>query len=166
MPVTRREISGRLVDPVDGVVCGAISVAADGSIGAVEQRAIAPDELVFPGFIDLYVYETSQLAEHGVTGYLATCGTSRRGVVESFLAYLPDDGQCLGAHIEGPYLAPRAAGAQRPLHIRPVDPGELAGDGARSDAHARPGAAGCNRGHRDDCRCRCGARARAHTRGT
>lgn len=127
MPVTRREISGRLVDPVDGVVCGVISVAADGAIGAVEQRAIAPDELVFPGFIDLHVYETSQLAKHGVTGYLATCGTSRRGVVESFLASLPDDGECLGAHIEGPYLALGAAGAQRPLHIRPVDLGELAG---------------------------------------
>ena len=53
--------------------------------------------------------------------------TSARGEVERFLEALPADAACLGAHVEGPYLNPEAAGAQAPEHIRPVDQAELEG---------------------------------------
>jgi N-acetylglucosamine-6-phosphate deacetylase len=83
--------------------------------------------MLFPGFVDLQIYDFERCSEHGVTGYLATVGTSERGTVERFLAELPADPACLGAHVEGPYLSPEAAGAQAVEHIRPVDLAELDG---------------------------------------
>lgn len=122
-----RELAGLLVDPIDGARPGVLRIE-DGLIAAVDQ-ADEPLEapLVFPGFVDLHVYDTSRCAAAGVTGYLATVGTSPRGAVEEFLAALPDDPCCLGAHVEGPYLNPEKAGAQALEHIRPVDLAELDG---------------------------------------
>ena len=93
-------------------------------IASVERRRRArAARHVFPGFVDLQIYDVRRgRVEQGVTGYLATVGTSARGVVERFLADLPADPACLGAHVEGPYLNPEAAGAQALEHIRPVDP--------------------------------------------
>ena len=123
-----RTIAGLLVDPIEGAVPGRLTVE-DGSIVAVEEMNVpeAGTIRVFPGFIDLQIYDWSGTLESGVTGYLATCGTSAAGVVEKFLAELPDDPLCLGAHIEGPYLNPDAAGAQAEQHIRPIDFSELDG---------------------------------------
>ena len=140
-----RELKGLLVDPVEGARPGLLRIE-DGRIAAVEPvadddsgltaaplsrlrpaAALRDDPLVFPGFIDLQIYDYARCVEHGVTGYLATVGTSARGVVERFLDELPTEAACLGAHVEGPYLNPEAAGAQAAEHIRPVDPEELDG---------------------------------------
>lgn len=120
------EVRGVLVDPLDGVSGGSLTVE-DGLIARVERTDELDGPYVFPGFVDLQIYAFERALEQGVTGYLATVGTSARGVVERFLAELPDDPACLGAHVEGPYLNPDRAGAQAPAHIRPVDPHELAG---------------------------------------
>ena len=123
-----RELAGLLVDPIDGARPGLLRVEG-AVITAVEEASEkargAP--LVFPGFIDLHIYDWERCHEHGVTGYLATCGTSPRGAVERFLDELPDWPACLGAHVEGPFLNRRAAGAQAREHIRRVDLGELDG---------------------------------------
>jgi N-acetylglucosamine-6-phosphate deacetylase len=122
-----RELRGLLVDPVDGPRPGTLRIEGD-AIAAVEPVAEdLAEPLVFPGFVDLQIYDFERCREHGVTGYLATVGTSARGVVERFLGGLPDDPDCLGAHVEGPYLNPERAGAQAVEHIRPVDLAELDG---------------------------------------
>ena len=143
-----RELRGVLVDPVDGARPGLLRID-DGRIAAVEPEveddrgltaaplsrlrpaAALRDELdaplLFPGFVDLQIYHYERCIEQGVTGYLATIGTSARGVVEGFLDQLPWERACLGAHVEGPFLNPEAAGAQAFEHIRPYDREELAG---------------------------------------
>jgi N-acetylglucosamine-6-phosphate deacetylase len=120
-------LDGLLVDPIDGARPGRLRLAG-GLIEAVEGLPDGPDEpVVFPGFVDLQIYDWEPARAQGVTGYLATVGTSAPGVVEQFLESLPDDPSCLGAHVEGPYLNPDVAGAQAAEHIRPVDTGELGG---------------------------------------
>lgn len=119
------EIEGLLVDPIDGARPGVLRIDGD-RIVAVEDRDV-DGPLIFPGFVDLQIYDVARCHEHGVTGYLATVGTSPSGAVERFLADLPDDPSCLGAHLEGPYLSPEAVGAQDPDHVRPIDLSELEG---------------------------------------
>jgi N-acetylglucosamine-6-phosphate deacetylase len=120
-----RELGGLLVDPIDGARPGVLQLEG-GRIAAVEQQEVE-GPLVLPGFVDLQIYDYEHCVKHGVTGYLAAVGTSARGVVERFLEELPDDPVCLGAHVEGPYLNPEAAGSQPAEHIRPVDLTELDG---------------------------------------
>lgn len=112
-----RELAGLLVDPVDGPYQGILTLEG-GTIAAVEPRAEAPrDVLVLPGFLDLQVYETAGLAEHGVTGYLLA--TRDPGS--------PLGPGCLGLHLEGPFLNPEAAGAIPVEEITPVDLAALEG---------------------------------------
>ena len=124
-PGVATELTGLLVDPVDGLHGGTLSIE-DGVIVGVEAAAV-DRPLLFPGFVDLQIYDHARHAEQGITGYLATVGTSAVGIVERFLDELPGDPACLGAHVEGPYLNPEAAGAQAVEHIRPVDFDELDG---------------------------------------
>ena len=120
-------LGGLIVDPVDGVQGGEV-FWDDGVITRVELDAtVDGGPYIFPGFVDVQIYAFERAVEDGITGYLATVGTSAPGVVDRFLAELPDDPACLGAHVEGPYLNPDKAGAQALEHIRPVDPDELAG---------------------------------------
>lgn len=122
-----RTLEGLIVDPVDGARSGAL-VLEDGLIARLEERPGGPEEpVIMPGFVDLQIYDWEPARAQGVTGYLATVGTSAPGVVERFLEMLPDDPSCLGVHVEGPYLNPDAAGAQAVEHIRPVDRRELGG---------------------------------------
>jgi N-acetylglucosamine-6-phosphate deacetylase len=69
------------------------------------------DPLVFPGFVDLQVYEPATVAGQGVTGYLL----ATRRVQEAA------DPLCLGLHLEGPFLNPDAAGAIPVEELTPVD---------------------------------------------
>lgn len=119
-------LSGTVVDPLDGVFGGEL-VVEDGLIAEVRRGEASPGPLLLPGLVDVQIYAPGRAVEAGVTGYLATVGTSERGVVEDFLAALPQEAACLGAHVEGPYLNPERAGAQALEHIRPVDPVELDG---------------------------------------
>lgn len=79
---------------------------------SVERLEDGPAEpLVFPGFIDLQMYEPAAVAGQGVTGYLLAA----RSVQE-----VPDP-LCLGLHLEGPFLNPEAAGAIPVEELTPVD---------------------------------------------
>jgi N-acetylglucosamine-6-phosphate deacetylase len=120
------ELAGVLVDPIDGQRPGVVHIE-DGRIAALEEAPGIEAPFLYPGFIDLQIYDVAGCAAWGVTGYLATVGTSPRGRVERFLAELPADAACLGAHVEGPYLSDEKAGAQPAEHIRAVDLDELDG---------------------------------------
>jgi N-acetylglucosamine-6-phosphate deacetylase len=113
---SRHTLEGVLVDPIEGSFPGAL-VVEDGIIAEVERREGGAEEpLVFPGFVDLQVYDPSELAATGVTGYLL----ATRMVQEV------DDPLCLGLHLEGPFLNPQAAGAIPVEELRPVDLGAVA----------------------------------------
>jgi N-acetylglucosamine-6-phosphate deacetylase len=106
-----RAVSGLLVDPLDGAYPGVVRIEAD-RIVSVDRTAELDGELhVFPGFVDLQVYDPEPLARSGVTSYLLTT----RAPVD-----LPDE-RCLGLHLEGPFLNPEAAGAIPVDELRPVD---------------------------------------------
>jgi N-acetylglucosamine-6-phosphate deacetylase len=86
----------------------------DGRIAAVADDPGAGTEgLVFPGFVDLHVYDAEGLVEVGVTGYLRATRDPDEPT--------GDDPLCLGLHLEGPFLNPRAAGAIPLEEIRPVE---------------------------------------------
>ena len=111
----RHTLEGLLVDPIEGCFAGEL-VVEDGVIAAVERRdGGAAEPLVFPGFIDLQVYDPAGLAASGVTGYLL----ATRRVQEV------DDPLCLGLHLEGPFLSPQAAGAIPVEELTPVDLGAV-----------------------------------------
>ena len=67
--------------------------------------------VVFPGFIDLQVYEPAGIAASGVTGYLQAAQEPLETT----------DPLCLGLHLEGPFLNPEAAGAIPVDRIRHVE---------------------------------------------
>jgi len=119
---SRHTLEGLLIDPIGGSFPGVL-VLEDGLIAEVERREDGAEEpLVFPGFIDLQVYDPSATAAAGVTGYLLTTRT----VAEIH------DPLCLGLHLEGPFLNPAAAGAIPVEELTPVDLGavdEWAGSG-------------------------------------
>lgn len=96
----------------------------DDVVAAVEDDPNAPaSPLVFPGFVDLHVYEPAGIAATGVTAYLQ----SARAPIET------SDPLCLGLHLEGPFLNPEAAGAIPVDELLDVDLGLLAGWLARGD---------------------------------
>ncbi|MDQ3890322.1 MAG: amidohydrolase family protein [Actinomycetota bacterium] len=106
------EVAGLLVDPVDGANAGVLRIV-DGVIEAVERRDEAEaDALVFPGFLDLQVYDARGLLEQGVTGYLLATRLAKEAELGE---------GCLGVHLEGPFLNPEAAGAIPVDELRPVD---------------------------------------------
>ena len=84
----------------------------DDLIAAVEENPGAPREpLIFPGFLDLQVYEPVAIAATGVTGYLQV---GQEPVATG-------DPLCLGLHLEGPFVNPDFAGALPLEALRPVD---------------------------------------------
>jgi N-acetylglucosamine-6-phosphate deacetylase len=114
---------------------------------------------LLPGFIDLHVHgggghdatHSSQAMEdavafhrrHGTTATLVSLMTAPLDALAEQLAWAAElsrrgptpRGHVLGAHLEGPFLSPRRAGAQNPAHM-------LAPDGAVLDRllHAAAGA--------------------------
>jgi len=112
----RHTLEGLLVDPIEGAFAGEL-VVEDGSIAEVRRvEGGAEEPLVFPGFLDLQVYDPAGLGSTGVTGYLL----ATRTVAEV------DDPLCLGLHLEGPFLNPEAAGAIPVEELTPVDLGAVA----------------------------------------
>lgn len=128
---------GRLIDILDpgtSVPEGAESVDLNG-------RSLAP------GFIDLHFHgclifasgealpaafraTAEALVRTGTTGYLATTVAWNDARMRDFLAQCqaemtqdrPDASCLIGAHLEGPWINPAAAGAQPSLEIRPFSP--------------------------------------------
>jgi N-acetylglucosamine-6-phosphate deacetylase len=112
----RHTLEGLLVDPIEGAFAGEL-VVEDGlvtEVRRVDGGARAP--LVFPGFVDLQVYDPGEARLAGVTGYLL----ATRTVAEV------DDPLCLGLHLEGPFLNREAAGAIPVEELAPVDLGAVA----------------------------------------
>ncbi|MGH3091779.1 MAG: amidohydrolase family protein, partial [Gaiellaceae bacterium] len=108
---TRHTLEGVLVDPIEGARSGRVTWEA-AEIISVDSLEDGPAEpLVFPGFVDLQVYEPATVAGQGVTGYLL----ATRRVQEVA------DPLCLGLHLEGPFLNPDAAGAIPVEELTPVD---------------------------------------------
>jgi N-acetylglucosamine-6-phosphate deacetylase len=106
----RHTLEGVLIDPIGGCREGALAIE-DGLIADVEERAVSSALRIFPGFVDLQVYDPSSLAATGVTGYLQAA----QAPVET------DDPLCLGLHLEGPFLNAEAAGAIPAEKLLPVD---------------------------------------------
>lgn len=106
----RHTLEGLLVDPIDGARPGRLTIE-DGLIVEVVEGVADPGPMLFPGFLDLQVYEARDLVSTGVTGYLQTA----RRPQES------PDPLCLGLHLEGPFLNPEAAGAIPVDELLPVD---------------------------------------------
>jgi N-acetylglucosamine-6-phosphate deacetylase len=65
------------------------------------------------------------LVARGITGFCPTLVTSRREAGAAFLESVAGIPGVLGAHLEGPFLSPRAAGAHDASLMRPIDPGEI-----------------------------------------
>lgn len=127
---------------------GADAVAASGV-----RRLDASQVLIAPGFIDLQVNGAighdfssepsamwrvgQELARHGVTSFLATIISARRGSIEAAMdAWRSGPGAAPGAlpgavpiglHLEGPFLSAARAGAHPLGHLRAPDSGEAAG---------------------------------------
>jgi N-acetylglucosamine-6-phosphate deacetylase len=113
---SRHTLEGVLVDPIEGPFPGAL-VVEDGLIAEVERREGGAEEpLVFPGFVDLQVYDPSGLAATGVTAYLLATRTVQEIA----------DPLCLGLHLEGPFLNAQAAGAIPVGELSRVDLGVVA----------------------------------------
>lgn len=112
----RHTLEGLLVDPIEGVSPGAL-VLEGGTIAEVRRGEGGPQEpLLFPGFIDLQVYDAGEARSAGVTGYLLATRTVQE----------VGDPLCLGLHLEGPFLNPEAAGAIPVEELTPVDLGAVA----------------------------------------
>jgi N-acetylglucosamine-6-phosphate deacetylase len=106
-----RTLEGLIIDPIVGPFPGAL-VVVEGRIAAVERDDdLAGTPVVFPGFIDLHVYDSAGIEETGVTGYLLATRDPNT----------PVEGLCLGLHLEGPFLNSEAAGAIPVDELQPVD---------------------------------------------
>jgi N-acetylglucosamine-6-phosphate deacetylase len=109
--IGRHTLGGFLVDPIDGARPGSLTIEDDLIAAVAEDPSGAREPLIFPGFLDLQVYEPAGIAEMGVTGYLQAA----QEPVET------GDPLCLGLHLEGPFLNPEAAGAIPVERLLPVD---------------------------------------------
>jgi N-acetylglucosamine-6-phosphate deacetylase len=119
LPEERREFVGLLCP-------GFIDLQINGAFGA----DIGPD----PDAIKTLV---TRLPTTGVTSFLPTLISSPTERYEEFFDALEEGAvengaRVLGAHLEGPFLAPDRKGAHDPAHLRPIDLGfmrELLGSG-------------------------------------
>ncbi len=134
-------VCGKLVTP-SGIADRALQVAHE-RIAAI--RAKPPKgartinvhgAYIAPGFIDLHVWgEPSAVARDavraGTTGFLTTLGPAPRGVLlravsERARALAPAGAECLGIHLEGPFVNPVRGGALPRLGMRRPTIAELA----------------------------------------
>jgi N-acetylglucosamine-6-phosphate deacetylase len=134
-------IAGQILTP-EGLVGGRLRCTA--AIQTLEPTADAPaDRFVLPGFIDLHVHggagadcmagadAVRQMAAfhatHGTTALLATTVTAPRpellaafrGIASAMSPGDRGSARILGAHLEGPFISPRALGAQPPFATAP-----------------------------------------------
>ncbi len=111
----RHTLEGLLIDPIDGARPGRLTIEDDVLAEVENDPSAAREPLVFPGFVDLQVYEPAGIVTTGVTAYLQAA----QEPVETA------DPLCLGLHLEGPFLNPDAAGAIPVERLRTVDLGLL-----------------------------------------
>jgi N-acetylglucosamine-6-phosphate deacetylase len=139
----RLGVSAALVDgePVEGDVS-----IDEGRVCAVGLRPPAKAGLALPGFVDLHIngfagvdfmtadeagYRSAAevLAATGVVAFQPTFVSAHRedyreplAVAAGATAADPPLPRILGVHLEGPFLAPRWAGAHEPTHLLPPEP--------------------------------------------
>jgi N-acetylglucosamine-6-phosphate deacetylase len=109
--IGRHTLEGLLVDPIDGARPGRLTVEGDLLVEVVDDPSAPREPLIFPGFVDLQVYEPGGLAPTGVTAYLQA----------AWEPVATSDPLCLGLHLEGPFLNPKARGAIPVDQLRDVD---------------------------------------------
>jgi N-acetylglucosamine-6-phosphate deacetylase len=112
LPADRREFCGLLCP-------GFIDLQVNGAFGA----DVGPDPRAVATL-------SAKLPSTGVTSFLPTLISSPSDLYGPFLASLERDGpepgaRSLGAHLEGPFLAPSRKGAHDAANLRPVDKGFL-----------------------------------------
>src|SRR3989338_8540936 len=130
-----------------GILDGALQVRG-GRIAAIRakppggSRAISVrGAYVAPGFVDLHVWGppsavSVDAARHGTTAFLTTLGPEVHETLAEKLSasngpfnvkrLTLNGAQCLGVHLEGPFLSPRRAGALPRRWMRHPAVGELA----------------------------------------
>jgi N-acetylglucosamine-6-phosphate deacetylase len=143
-------ISGRAL--IGGEFIEATLLVADARVAAIRPGIdrgadICTDGWIAPGLIDLQVngaygfdftadstsvtQVAARLPATGVTAFLPTIITSPLEVYPRFMrdvehaAQDARGAQVLGAHLEGPYLSPKRAGAHNPNYLRAPNFGEL-----------------------------------------
>jgi N-acetylglucosamine-6-phosphate deacetylase len=120
------------------------SLVRDPRPGDLPRKHRAFTELLCPGFIDLQINGAfgadigpdpdairtlvARLPATGVTSFLPTLISSPPERFEEFFVALEEGAaeegaRVLGAHLEGPFLAPERKGAHDPANLRPVDLG-------------------------------------------
>ncbi|MEO8687963.1 MAG: amidohydrolase family protein [Solirubrobacteraceae bacterium] len=109
----------------------------DGAIAAVGVGAGGGRGVAAPGFVDLQVngfagvdlmragpaewaHASAALLATGTTAWRPTFITAPESAMVAALQSVPE-GHALGAHLEGPFLAPERAGAHPVEHLRPPD---------------------------------------------
>jgi N-acetylglucosamine-6-phosphate deacetylase len=115
--IGRHTLGGLLVDPIDGARPGRLLIEDDLIADVEDDPGGAREPLIFPGFLDLQVYEPAGIAAAGVTGYLQA---GQEPVATG-------DPLCLGLHLEGPFVNTDFAGALPLDALRPVDLDVLSG---------------------------------------
>jgi N-acetylglucosamine-6-phosphate deacetylase len=141
-------VSGNRIVPSDVIIAdtGIVAVAAYAAATGTTSVVDVGDLLVSPGLVDTQINgagsvdlrrDPTELAT--LCGAAAACGVTTlvatlpshdldRGIVEelasaatAIAARAGDGATVAGLHLEGPFLAPRRAGAHRPGDLRPVD---------------------------------------------
>jgi len=121
----------------------------DGKILSIEnsESKKSPDVLAIPGFIDLQIYGAGDrlfsadptvesltiieddLLKKGTTGFLACMATNSAEVFEECIkaakAHRSTAKNCMGLHLEGPFLNPKRLGAHVPAFVRKASLNEI-----------------------------------------
>lgn len=136
--------------PADVLIAGGV-IAAIGAGLKTRQAEVFDSRGAYlcPGLVDIHIHGaagvmcdrarpvdlaamSTALARLGTTSFLATVASSGPDMTLGVLAAVrdfidrPDGARILGVHMEGPYLNPVRAGAQRPEALRTYSKGELA----------------------------------------
>jgi N-acetylglucosamine-6-phosphate deacetylase len=134
-----------IIDPgvvlTDRGVIRAVGSAETTAVPAVARRIDADGKLVVPGLIDLHIHGLlgydgmggalaqviQALPAFGVTAFLGTTLTrppdetlARLEAMAEVLAAHPVGAQCLGIHLEGPFLSPEKAGMAKSNWFEPL----------------------------------------------
>jgi N-acetylglucosamine-6-phosphate deacetylase len=135
-------LSDGVVTVEDGVITDVTPVGASGVPGA----SGGPGTVILPGLLDIHCHgggghsfaTTDPVEALAAAAYHAVAGTT--GVIASLVTAAPEellrqvralaplvaDGQLLGIHLEGPFLAPARRGAHAPWLLRDPDPALVA----------------------------------------
>lgn len=141
MNMTMQLENVKIIDPINGVTVGTIEID-DATIAQIVESNEPPRWTAVPGFIDIHIHGVAgadvmdateealsemarALVKEGTTSFLATTMTqSEEAITEALKAVAHFDGvqdgaNCVGVHLEGPYVSKKRAGAQPLQYIIP-----------------------------------------------